>query len=68
MSVNILLTSSVYCHYMFRPNQPSSGVQVVVMKDSAAQCNAVLLFLCSCVRLILDYVGQQAVAMHVFAI
>jgi hypothetical protein len=26
---------------MFPPNWPSSGVQVVVVKDSAAQCNAV---------------------------
>jgi hypothetical protein len=30
-------------HYMFRPNRPSSGVRVFVMKDSAAHCNAVLL-------------------------
>jgi hypothetical protein len=27
---------------MFRPNWPSSGVQVAVVKDSAAHCNAVL--------------------------
>jgi heme exporter protein D len=26
---------------MFRPNWPSSGVQVVMVKDSAAHCNAV---------------------------
>jgi hypothetical protein len=26
---------------MFRPNWPSSGVQVVMAKDSAAHCNAV---------------------------
>jgi hypothetical protein len=26
---------------MFRPNWPSSGVQVVIVKDSAATCNAV---------------------------
>jgi hypothetical protein len=26
---------------MFRPNWPSSGVQVVVVKDSAPHCNAV---------------------------
>jgi hypothetical protein len=43
----------LYWHYMFRPNRPSSGVQVVVMEESAAHCNAVLLFLCSC----LGYVG-----------
>jgi hypothetical protein len=36
--VNILLSSSLYCHYMFQPNQQSSGVQVAVMKDSAAHC------------------------------
>lgn len=45
MSVNIL-SSSLYCQYMFQPNQPSAGVQVVVMKESAAHCSAVLLFLC----------------------
>jgi hypothetical protein len=27
--------------YMFRPNWPSSDVQVVVVKDYAAHCNAV---------------------------
>jgi hypothetical protein len=26
------------------PNRPSSGVQVVEIKESAARCNAVLLF------------------------
>jgi hypothetical protein len=26
---------------MFRPNWPSSDIQVVMMKDSVAQCNAV---------------------------
>jgi hypothetical protein len=26
---------------MFRPYWPSSGVQVIVVKDSAAHCNAV---------------------------
>jgi hypothetical protein len=26
-------------HYMFRSNWPNSGVQVVVVKDSAALCN-----------------------------
>jgi hypothetical protein len=25
---------------MFRPNRPSSGVQVVMVKGSAANCNA----------------------------
>jgi hypothetical protein len=51
---------------MFQPNRPSSGVQVVVMKESATQCNAVLFFLCSCLELILGYVGYHAVTMHVF--
>jgi hypothetical protein len=36
--------SSLYCHYMFGPNQPSLGVQVVVMKDYVAHYNAVLIF------------------------
>jgi hypothetical protein len=53
---------------MFRPNRPSSGVQVVVMKESAAHCNAVLLLICSCLGLIVDYVGYRAVAMHVFGL
>jgi hypothetical protein len=35
-SVNILSSSYLYCHYMFRPNWPSSDVQVVVMKETAA--------------------------------
>jgi hypothetical protein len=26
---------------MFRPNRPSSGVQVVMVKDAAPHCNAV---------------------------
>jgi hypothetical protein len=26
---------------MFRPNWPSSGVQVVIVKDSAVHCNAI---------------------------
>jgi hypothetical protein len=30
---------------MFRPNWPSSGVQVVVVKDSSAYCNAVFFHL-----------------------
>jgi hypothetical protein len=39
MLVNILSSFSLYCHYMFWPNWPSSGVQVVVMKESVAHCN-----------------------------
>ncbi|PNF19405.1 hypothetical protein B7P43_G03640 [Cryptotermes secundus] len=31
---------------MFWPNQPSSGVQVVMIAESAAHCNAVLFLLC----------------------
>jgi hypothetical protein len=30
---------------MFRPNRPSSGVQVVVMIETAAHCNAFLLLI-----------------------
>jgi hypothetical protein len=47
----------VYYRYMFRPNCPASGVQVVVMKESAAHCNAVLLFLRNYIGLILGCVG-----------
>jgi hypothetical protein len=46
-----LLTLELFCHYvqhrslfflcMFWPNWPSSGVQVVMVKDSAVHCNAV---------------------------
>jgi hypothetical protein len=32
--------SSLYCDYMFRPNWPSSGVQVAVMNVSASHCIA----------------------------
>jgi hypothetical protein len=28
-------------HYMFRPKWPSSGVRVIMVKDSAAHCDAV---------------------------
>jgi hypothetical protein len=52
MLVNILSLFSLYCHYIFRPNRPSSGVQVVVMEESAAHCNALQLLLCSCLILI----------------
>jgi hypothetical protein len=58
-AVNIL-SFCLYCQDMFRPNQPSSGVQVVVMKESAAYCNAVLLILCSFRGLILGYAGRSA--------
>jgi hypothetical protein len=42
----------------YRPRMPSSCVQVFVMKESAAECNAVLLFLCSCLGLILGQAGR----------
>jgi hypothetical protein len=32
---------SVFGHYMFWPNWPSLGVQVVTVKESATHCNAV---------------------------
>jgi hypothetical protein len=40
-SFTVLFSYSFIGHYMFRPNWPSSGVQVVLRKDSAARCNAV---------------------------
>jgi hypothetical protein len=50
------LLFSLY-HYIFRPNRPLSDVEVVVMKESTAYCNAVLLFLCNCLRLIVGNVN-----------
>jgi hypothetical protein len=35
----------LHWHHMFRPNRPSSGVQVVVSKESATHCKAVLVWL-----------------------
>jgi hypothetical protein len=43
-SVTILSSFSLYWHCMFRPNQPLSGVQFVVIKESAVRCNAFLSF------------------------
>jgi hypothetical protein len=56
MSVNVISLFSLHCHYMFQPNWPSSSVYVV-MKESTAHCNSVLLFLCSCPRIIIGYVS-----------
>jgi hypothetical protein len=42
---------------LFIVTKRQSGVQVVVMKESAFHCNAILLVLCSYLRLILGYVG-----------
>jgi hypothetical protein len=43
MSLNMLSPSALYFHYMFRPNWPSSAVQVGVLKESATRCNVALL-------------------------
>jgi hypothetical protein len=40
-SFTILSWYSFIGHYMFRPNWSSSGVQVVMVKNSAAHCNTV---------------------------
>jgi hypothetical protein len=60
-------------HYLFRPNQPSSGLQAVTIKESAAHCNAVLFLLCSSLWLLLAmwvnhlfYLGVHE--LYVFAI
>jgi hypothetical protein len=42
-SFTILSSYSFVGHCMFRPNWPSSGVQVVMVKGSAVHCNAVLI-------------------------
>jgi hypothetical protein len=39
-SFTILSSYSFIGHYMFRPNWPSSDLQVVMVKDSATHCNA----------------------------
>jgi hypothetical protein len=39
-----------------------------MMKEPADHYNAVLFFLCSCLGLILGYVGYQTVVMYVFAL
>jgi hypothetical protein len=52
-----ILSFSLYCHNVFRSNQPSSDVQNVVMKESAAHCTAVLILLSNFVGLILGHVG-----------
>jgi hypothetical protein len=35
-----IIKKEIIGHYMFRPNWPSSGILVVMVKDSAAHCNA----------------------------
>jgi hypothetical protein len=49
---------------MFRPDRPSSGVQVVVMKESAAHSNAVLLSLRNCLQLILGFLGYVMLELY----
>jgi hypothetical protein len=55
---------------MFRSNQPSSGVKVVVVKESAALCDAVLFLLRGCLVLLLVnhlfYLGVPE--LHVFSL
>jgi hypothetical protein len=41
MSFTIFSSYSFTEQYMFRPNRPSSGVPLVVVKESSAHCNAV---------------------------
>lgn len=44
-SFTILSSYSFVGHYLFQPNWPSSDVQVVMVKDSAVNCNAVFFLL-----------------------
>jgi hypothetical protein len=53
MLVSILSSSSLHCDYKFQPDWPSSGVEVVGIKESAAHCNAVPGFLQQPVHLML---------------
>jgi hypothetical protein len=48
-------------HYMFRHNRPSSGVQVVVITESAARGNAVLFFVCCCLGVLLVMWVNQSI-------
>jgi hypothetical protein len=41
LTIPTLSLYSIIAHYIFRPNWSSSGVQVVLVKDSAAHCNVV---------------------------
>jgi hypothetical protein len=50
---NVGLYSLVVFSLLSLPFRPSSGVQVVVMKEPAAQCKAVLFLFCSCLGLLL---------------
>jgi hypothetical protein len=53
----------LYIATCFGLNWPSSGVEVVVMKEYA-----ILLFFCELPQTILGYKGYRAVAMHVFGL
>jgi hypothetical protein len=50
---------------MFRPNWPSSGVQVAVTKESAAMFSFPCMSMPRTIQLV-GYTGYSAVAMHVF--
>jgi hypothetical protein len=45
---NILSPSSLCWQYIFRPNRPSSGVQVVVIKETAHYLGVLEQLLCKC--------------------
>jgi hypothetical protein len=58
---------------MFWHIRPSSGVQIVVIKESGAHGNAVLFLLCSLLRLLLVMWGNHlfylgVLELHVFAL
>jgi hypothetical protein len=63
-SFTILSSYSFTGHYMFRPNWPSSGVQVVMLKDSAAHCNAVAFLLLYVVAS--GYFGCRRILNHIY--
>jgi hypothetical protein len=44
-------------HYIFRPKWPSSGVEVVVVQESAAHCNTIFFLLLLLPPVIFGYVG-----------
>jgi hypothetical protein len=62
-AVYVQLRATIYSSFffvvttLFRPNLPSSGVQIVVIKESAAYCKAVFVSLVWLPRIADSYVG-----------
>jgi hypothetical protein len=68
-ATSFIILSSYYliAQYTFRPDWPSSGVQVVMVKDSAAHCNAVFFPPTVVASGYFGYVGYHQVYLGVLA-